>query len=53
MVRGFNFENLLDDVEKSAMSSQGDPLRSGQDWRAFDVDVAALKADGAFRLAGR
>lgn len=50
LIRGFNIESLLTDIENLALDTSKGPAREGPYWSAFDVNVSEFKDDDTYRL---
>jgi type I restriction enzyme M protein len=49
-IRNFDFEAMLTEIEGKALDAQVGSPRGGTHWRAFDIDVDSIIADGTHRL---
>jgi len=50
LIRGFDLERLLTEVEQNALDTNAGTHRSGYQWTAFDVAMTDIKTDGTYRL---
>ncbi len=49
-IRGFNFQQLLDEVSAQMLDQSRGSSRSGHHWRAFDVNVQDIYSDSSCRF---
>lgn len=49
-IRGFNFQQLLNEVSLQVLDQSQGSLRSGSSWRAFDVSIQDIYSDTSSRL---